>query len=198
MQEGLNETYYSAGFQHVTTTTGAIYNKFLQWTVQDNITYSKYELMYSMNDWIGPSNSTVYINSSTCYDFNWRGMDFLWRNGARLNYSQPMLHDYIVLLSKRRPVEVDYTDPVWRAQIDTYYESLHLHLHAPWEEWLLFLEDLLLGNKFLYSGGKYWLLEPMRYPYLVKHYAAQPLPGQPSSAAEYDHNKPSLISSLRR
>ena len=183
MQPGLNATYYHSGFQHVTTVNGTIFNEFLKWTVKDNATYPEYELFYVYDSWNGPTNSVSYVNSSTCYDFNWRGMDWLYRNGAKLNYSEPMLHDYIVLLSAK-PTPVNYSDPVWHDQINKFYEAFHLHLNDPWEDWILFLEDLLLGNKFLYAYGQYYVLEPMHYPYVHKSYSPQPLPGQPSNATK--------------
>ena len=174
----LNETYYSQGFQYVTTVNGSVFNDFLRWTETDNKTYSEYELFYSMHRWNGPLNSTTYVNSSTCYDFNWRGMDFLYQNGAILDYSEPMLHDYISTISDA-PVEVDYSDPKWKVQIDQFYTSLHLNLHSSLEQWLEFIAELLLGPKFLHAHGTYYLLPDMHHPFLSKQYAAAPLPGQP-------------------
>lgn len=177
VQPYLNQSYYSAGFQYVTTVNGTVFNRFLDWTVGDNSTYSEYELFYSMDSWKGPTQSTIYVNSSTCYDFNWRGMQFLYSQGATIRTTDPMKHDYIVLYSAK-PQQVSFQDPVWRDEIIKFYESIHLHLHAPWEQWIEFLEDLLLGNKFLYAQGQYWLIEPMHFPYIGRHYEAQPLPGQ--------------------
>ena len=37
VSEKLNQTYYSQGFQHVTTTNGTVFNQFLDWLPQDNV-----------------------------------------------------------------------------------------------------------------------------------------------------------------
>ena len=174
----LNETYYSQGFQYVTTVNGSVFNDFLRWTVQDNATYNEYELFYAMHRWEGPINSTRYLNSSTCYDFNWRGMDFLYKAGANISYTEPMYHDYIATISDPL-VEVDYNDPYWKKQIDQFYISLHLNLHSSWEQWLLFLTELLVGHKFLHAHQRYYLMPNMHHPYIAKHYSQAPLPGQP-------------------
>merc|ERR1711916_350056 len=172
----LNRTYYSQGFQYVTTVNGSVFNDFLRWTTVDNQTYSEYELMYAMDHWKGPLNSTYWVNSSTCYDFNWRGMDFLYKNGAKLNYSEPMKHDFMALLTSP-PQEVDYNDPVWHEKITAFYKALHVNLHDSWVEWLLFLEDLVLGDKFLHANGRYYWMSPMHKPYFKRDYAPAPLPG---------------------
>ena len=175
----LNRSYYTAGYQHVTTVNGTLFNQFLDWTTVDNKTYTEYQLFYAMDKWDGSiENSTVYVNSSTCYDFNWRGMDFLYRNGAKLNYSEPMKHDFMALLTSP-PQEVDYNDPVWHEKITAFYKALHVNLHDSWVEWLLFLEDLVLGDKFLHANGRYYWMSPMHKPYFKREYAPAPLPGQP-------------------
>lgn len=89
-----------------------------------------------------------------------------------------MKHDFIGTLSDA-PQEVDYNDPFWQGSINRFYEALRVNLHDPWVEWLLFIEDLLLGNKFFYKKGKYYLLPSMHHPYLIKKYLTAPIPGQP-------------------
>ncbi len=181
VQEVLNTTYYNAGFQYLTTVNGSLFNRFLEWTVGDNVTHSEYQLANAIPAWHEPwdprGNMTTFINSSTCYDFNWRGMAFLHSNGAVLDYSEPMKHDFIATVSAA-PREVDYSDPYWREQINTYYNALQVHMHDSPAQWLIFLEDLFLGNKFLHANQRYYLLEPMYRPYLVSKYLPFDLPGQ--------------------
>ncbi len=181
VSEILNQTYYNAGFQYLTTVNGTLFNRFLEWAVADNATHSEYELISAVPAWHEPwnpvGNVSAFINSSTCYDFNWRGMDFLWRNGAVLDYSQPMKHDFIATVSAA-PQEVDYNDPYWRLEVNTFYNALRLHMHDSPADWLIFLEDLLLGNKFLHANQRYYLLNPMHSPYFVHKYLPFNLPGQ--------------------
>ncbi len=78
LQPGLNATYYNVGLQHVTTVNGTVWNRLLQWTQPDNTTFSEYQLSYVVDEWRGPRNTTFFINSSTCYDFNWRAFQALY------------------------------------------------------------------------------------------------------------------------
>jgi hypothetical protein len=89
-----------------------------------------------------------------------------------------MQHDWIGT-SSDAPQEVNYYDPTWTNDINKFYQALRANLHDSWLDWLLFIEDLLLGNKFFYKKGKYYLLPHMHKPYIVKKYETAPMPGQP-------------------
>jgi hypothetical protein len=178
----LNETYYNAGFQFVTQVNGSVFNAFLDWSARDNQTFKEYQLITTLSSWPESwnprANFSASINSSTCYDFNWRGMDFLLQSGAKLDYSEPMKHDFIATISAP-PREVDYNDAFWRPQIDKFYKALRHSLHVSVEEWLLLLEDLVLGSKFVHANQKYYVIDPVYSPYFVRKYLPFNLPGQP-------------------
>ena len=105
VQKFLNQTYYNAGFQYLTQVNGSVFNEFLDWTVKDNVTYSEYELLTALPSWSGSwnprANFTAFINSSTCYDFNWRGIEWLYNHGAILDYNQTYKHDFIATISSQ-------------------------------------------------------------------------------------------------
>lgn len=175
---GFNRSYYHTEQQLVTTITGSQWNKMLEWTVKDNSTWPEYELWYVYDRWNGVENSTRWMNSSTCYDYNWRGFQFLYDVGAKLNYSQVYKHDYINLYSDK-PQKVDYNDPLTRWKVNKFFSSWHLHFNDTAAEILEFLETILIGDKYIYAYGDYWLLPKMHHPYVGNVYTYQPLPGTP-------------------
>lgn len=109
VQKILNKTYYNAGFQYVTQVNGSVFNSFLDWAVQDNKTFTEYQLLASIPSWKEPwdprGNATTFFNSSTCNDFNWRGFEWLYNHGAKLNYNQTYKREFIATVSVQ-PVEV--------------------------------------------------------------------------------------------
>lgn len=63
-------------------------------------------------------------------------------------------------------------------EIDNFYSSLRHGLNLPIEQWLILLEDLLLGSKFFHANQRYYVLDPMHKPYIVHEYLPFNLPGQ--------------------
>jgi len=177
LQEGMNVTYYSVGVQLATTINGTVWNKFLQWTLKDNATYTEYQLSYVIDEWKGPLQTTFFINSSTCYDFNWRGFQALYNLGATLNSTQVFKHDYISYFASVPPVAVDYNDPEWKERINAYYVAWDFHKHDVLEDLIRFLIEILLGDKFMYANGQYWYLKELHHPYFKNIYDFQCLPG---------------------
>lgn len=73
--------------------------------------------------WNGYNGTTFWLNSSTCYDFNWRGFRALYQLGAKLNYTQDYKHDFIAYYATEPPTKVNYSDPVVKGAVDAYYEG---------------------------------------------------------------------------
>ncbi len=117
--------------------------------------------------------------------------------GAQLNYSQVYKHDYINYYTKVAPLPVDYNNVVWRERINKYYEAWDFHRHDLIEDLLLFLEDILLGDKFMFANERYYWLQEMHHPYFKNVYDYQCLPGQNCSAFTSSSSS-SSAASLRR
>jgi hypothetical protein len=144
---GLNASYFSIGIQHVARINGTMLAKFMAFVKQDNITVTDYQLLYIVDEWRGPLNTTFYLNSSACYDFIWRGMQFLYNNDIQLNDNITYKHDFVYFSVRSPPVRIDYNNSTWRKRINAYYVALHLNIHDTKLQFAEFLADLVLGDK---------------------------------------------------
>jgi hypothetical protein len=202
LQPGMNVSYYSVDVQHATTVNGTVWNQFLQWAVKDNATYPEYQLNYVIPEWQGPLETKFFIKSSTCYDFNWRGFQALYDLGAVMNSTAQFKHDYISYYTSVPPVPVDYNDPAWRERINAYYVAWDFHRHDLIEDLLIWLETILLSDKFMFANGQYWYLKELHHPWFKNVYDWQCMPGvncsswKPLSSVHSVH--PSLLSAGRR
>ena len=96
--------------------------------------------------------------------------------GAKFQYDNHPRRDFINLYAGNVQ-EVNYYDPYWNTKIINFYRDLYLYSAKSITEMLLWLVEDIFNDKFVYSGGKYYRLDPFHYPYFGVEYRYDPLPG---------------------
>jgi len=179
VSQGVNDTYYNHKKTLISVINGTQFNSFINWLPSDNNTYNHYETWCVYNKWDG-TDSKAFIASSTCVDFNWRGFGKLYELGAKFNYDTHPRRDFINLYAGGIK-EVNYWDPLWNTKIIKFYKDLYVYSAKSISEMILWLIEDIFDDKFVYSGGKYYLLDPFHYPFLGVEYRYDPLPGTNST-----------------
>mmetsp|Transcript_121792 Transcript_121792/g.171357 ORF Transcript_121792/g.171357 Transcript_121792/m.171357 type:complete len:347 (+) Transcript_121792:69-1109(+) len=184
VSKGIKWSYYNAGQNLVTNITGLQFNEFIKWVPKDNVTWTEYQLFYAYEHFDG-WNTPQLVTASTCYDYNWRVWDELYRLGAKFNYSIALKHDWVNVYTSAVPLKtVDMTQPPIKKEVIEFYNAWVNSLHVPWVDFLMALEDILLGSKYLHAYGKYYILDPMNAPYMNRYYSYAPFPGTPKDILE--------------
>jgi len=168
----------------VSEVPGPLFNKFAQWSLDDNNTRIFYETwtVYSSHDALD-KNTVMYFDSFDCASWVLRAFDSLYTFGARfdpeakLNYTRLNLYSY-------EPILIGTYSDIFNSKNETLIDDVvkfYKDFQKPNKEFLpqfldIFTYFTVLKRFYFYYNEKYWLLN-LKSPYVNISYDNIPLPG---------------------
>jgi hypothetical protein len=170
--------YWDANISVLSTISGDVFNGLMfEYVASVNETHPHYYLWNVFNHWGGKT----YIDAYDCVAFVWEALQYLYEQGAELNYYQNPKRNFASLFTSQPPLLINTTtgSVVPIQEVIDFFLDLDEIVKTPskldaWEKWGLLL---LEGNFFIYYEQQYYKLS-LQYPFFSNKYAPYPLPGQ--------------------
>jgi len=175
--QGINSTYWIAGIYTVAVIDGTLFNNFLsEFNSKINGTYPFYNML-SIIDQFGDK---PWVPSWDCFDFVWFSFQYLYDNGAKLNYSLHLERNFVNLYGD---MPLDYTDlfnndPEIQEDVINFFALITAAFdELSFEDFLTAALSFTEGEFYVRSSSSYWKTQ-VHFPYIAVDFDVKLLPGQ--------------------